>query len=467
MAYVEINITGGEYQPRSRNLSSQITRNFWPQIQDGEAKSDYILESPPGLKLFSAGSGKDRGVFEHLGALYKVTGNTLESISNAGVRTTIGTIPGTSRCIFDAVSTLVTIVSDGVAYTWDGSSFVTGSDVDFESPDTVTVLNSQAIYDGIGGRFGVSDAGDPLDINGLNYGTAEGESDNLLRPYAFNQVVQMFCERHIEGWWNSGSGNPPFDRLEGGLFQIGLGAVYSVANNKNYIYFLGNDRNVYRMAEGRPESGFTPKPLLREFTNYDSVSDAIGWCMNYQGQEYYFLKFPSANKTHVYAEGGQWFEMSSSVYDIGPTAGRYMGNSHCYAFGKHLIADEDGNLLELDEETFTDNGHVTKRVRDLAPIHGGLVGAPGKKITLTFFKLILETGTAAVDQKIMLSFSIDGGRTFGTEMWGDIGEQGDYLTPVEWSGINVEGESIVVRISTSDPYYYSLHSAGVELEIGI
>jgi hypothetical protein len=466
---VEINIAGGTYEHRSRPLSAQATRNFWPQAQEDAATSQYILESFPGLKMFSAGAGADRGMFEHKGVPYKVTGTTLSSIDSAGTRTTLGTIPGGSRCVFDAIGDTIIIVSDGVAYTWNGSSVTTASDEDFETPQTVTVLNAQAIYDGDGARFGVSDAGAPLTINGLNYATAEGVADNLIRPYAYNQVVHMMCEKHMEGWWNSGVGNPPFDRLEGGLHQIGLAARYSVAHNKNFMYFLGSDRNVYRLSAGAPETGFTPRPLVREFSQFDTVSDAIGWCMNYQGQEFYVLKFPIENRTFAYPEGGQWFELSSSEYDNGPMAGRYKGNSAAYCYGKHLIADEDGNVLELDEETYTDNDDTIRRVRDSAPLHGALLGAPGRSITLTRLRILMETGVgeADTDPQIMVQFSTDGGRTFGTEIRGDVGEVGDFMTPVEWFGLNETGDSIIIRLVTSGAFYCSVHSAVAEVEIGM
>lgn len=470
--YVPINVAGGVYQHKSRPLSSQVTRNFWPQQQSGAGTSEYILETFPGLKAFATGSGADRGMFVHRGVLYKVTGTTLYSVNSAGASTTLGTIAGLSRCIFDGLATSVIITTGGSVYEWDGSTMTLGTDVDFETPNAVTVLNNQALYDGDDGRFCSSDVGDALAINSLNYASAESNSDILLRPYAFQQIVYMMGANTIEPWWNSGSGNPPFDRTEGGMIQVGLGALYSVDKTDKVIYFLGDDLDIYRMSANGIENGFTPQPLLREITKFTTTDDAIGWCMNYQGQNFYVLKFPTENRTFCYPEGGQWFELSSSAYDAGAVAGRYRGNSYAFAYGKHLIADEDGNILELDDETYTDSGDTIKRVRDLSPIHGGLVQQPGKGIELSSFRLIMETGIGVVsgqgaDPKIMLSFSTDGGRTYSTEQWGDVGSLGDYLTEVVWDGINAAGKSIDIRLSTSDPVYFSVHSAGAEIEVGI
>jgi hypothetical protein len=450
-------------------LDSQVTRNFWPQLQPGEGVSRYVLESFPGLTSFSSGSGIDRGMFVHKGVLYKVTATTLSSINSAGVRTTLGTIPGSSRCIFGGIVDTVIVVADGVAYTWDGATLTTGVDVDFETPNAVAVLNGQAIYDGDGSRFGVSDAGAPLTINGLNYGTAESVADNLLRPYAFNQVVYMMGERHIEGWWNSGSGNPPFDRVEGSIFQIGLAGRYAVANNKAAMYFLASDRDVYRIGAGGLENGFLPRTLAREFTNYSTVSDAVAFCFNLHGQEFFYLKFPSENKSFVYPEGGQWFELSSTDYNDGQIAGRYRGDSYAYCYGKHLIADESGNVLDLDEDTFTDNGDTIRRVRDTAPIHSGMFTEAGRQITLRSVNIVMETGVGGVgdDPQIMIQFSTDGGRTFGTEIRGHLGVQGDFLRSVEFFGLNVTGRTVVIRIVATGEFYYSIHAASAEVEVGI
>ena len=192
--YRNIHVAGGTYKHTDLSLNAQRTINFWPQSQDGgNAKSSYTIESFFGLKLFSDGQGVNRGIFCHLGILYKLTATTLTSIDSAGVRTTLGTIPGDSRAVFAGFGTSIVVVADGVAYTWDGSTFTVGSDVDFETPQTVTVINQQAIYDGDDSRFGVSDVGAALSISALNYGTAESRPGTLKRPYAFGTVVYMFC----------------------------------------------------------------------------------------------------------------------------------------------------------------------------------------------------------------------------------------------------------------------------------
>lgn len=471
MVTVPINLTGGTYQHKSIPLSAQVTRNFWPQQQPTEkGKSKYILEGYPGKKLFGTTTlGTDRGMFEHQGILYKVTGTTLYSVNSSGTHTSLGTIPGVERCIFAPIGSNIVIEHATVRYQWDGSTLTQITDTDLEAGNGIATLNNQIIYGGLNGRFGVSDVGNATSINGLNYATAESDADALLRPYTFNQVLYLFGQKTTELWWNSGEGNPPFSRFEGGIIRNGLGAFHSIANTDDTMFFLGNDGQAYALKGG---ASAVVKPiatgmLVREWKQYSDISDAIGYCVQINEQWFWILTFPTGNKTWAYPIGGEWFELSSGI-----SGGRDIGNSHAYAFGKNLIADyRNGNIYELDDETYSDNGETIVRQRDTGYIHGGLLNAPGKEIEMHRFELILSKGDALIsgqgsDPVVMLSFSDDGGRTFCTEMWATVGKLGKFNWKVEWFGLG-RFESRIMRIRVSDPIYWSIFSAAADMEVCI
>ena len=64
----------------------------------------------------------------------------------------------------------------------------------------------------------------------------------------------------------------------------------------------------------------------------------------------------------------------------------------------------------------------------------------------------------------MLQFSPDG-ENFSTEIWGDVGMLGrDTVILFE---INQSFETVVFRLSSTDPVYSNWHSAGIEMNIGI
>jgi hypothetical protein len=467
MVTVPINLTGSTFKHKSLPLSAQVCRGWWPQKQsDKKALSEYILCSFPGLKLFGTAVGLDRGMHEHLGIFYKVTGQTLYSVSSAGVHSSLGTIPGTDRCIFASIGTSIVIVTGGIPYVWDGTTLTTVTDSDLETPNSVCHLNNQIIYDGDEGRFVVSDVGDATSISSLNYATAESDADDVVRVYSLRNNLLVMGDKTIQPYWNTGDGNPPFDPIITGNIFVGLGALHSVANNDTVCYFLGDDDQVY-VLQGYNAAVISTEAMAREFSHYLTTEDAIGFCFTLQGKNFYILTFPTQDKTWIYQEGGEWFELSS-----GADGGRWIGNSYAFCFRKHLIADyRNGNIYELDENTFTDNGSAIVRVRDSAPLHGGLFQAPGKRLEMNRFELIMETGGGIIsgqgsDPVVMLSFSDDGGRTFSTEMWGTVGKLGEFQYKVEWFALG-SFETRILRIRTSDPIYYAIYSAAADLEIGI
>ena len=276
----------------------------------------------------------------------------------------------------------------------------------------------------------------------------------------------MLGEKTIELWWNSGVGKPPFDRMEGGIIEIGLASLHAVSNNINYTYFLGNDRKVYKLRDATIEP-VTNKALAREFQGYSTVDDAILWCMDLNDTNLVVVTFPTANKTWVYIEGGQWFEWSSGI-----NGGRNKSNSYVKAYGKHLVEDyQNGNLYELDFDTYTENSEPIIRIRDTAPIDSGLFGSYGKRVTINKFILNIEVGVGLLsgqgsNPQIMLSYSDDGGKSFSNEMWGTVGKLGEFQYKVEWNGLGSFFNRII-RIKTSDPVYYAIRGADADIEVGI
>ena len=463
---IPINITGPSYEHRSRGQNAQRTVGLFPEIIDTQAgKSKFILNSWPGLKSFGTSTGINRGIFEHNQVLYKVSGETLYSVDVNGNHTSLGTVEGTNACIFDGIGTHVIVVSEGRPWLYDGATVAEITDSDLETPNGAAHLNNQIIYDGDGGRFVSSDVGDATTIQGLNYASAESNADNLLRAYVFNQTLYLMGEKTIEPWWNSGVGNPPFDRIEGGIMPVGLGSIYSPAHNDNFLYFFADDKKVYRIS-GTNKENISTTALVKAIQDYLTLDDAVGYCLSFDNQNFYMLIFPAENKSWCYSESsGQWFE---------PNEERYIGGYQAYCYGKNIIANyRNGDLYEFDPDTYDENGTNVVRFRDTGPISGDLLGASGKRIELNRFELIMETGVGRLpsgsdnreNPYIMLSISTDGGKTFGTERWATIGKQGQYKK-VEWHAIGSFYECIL-RIKCSDPNYISIHSANAEISVGI
>jgi len=460
---IPINITGGSYPAKAVQLSAQVTRNFYPELQDDPfTKGKYVLQPWPGLTLFGSSSGNDRGMFEHQGVLYKVSGITLYSIDNVGTHTSLGTITGSSQCIFEGLDTKVIVANgSGLVYQWDGATLAQITDIDLETPNSVTVLNQKAIYDGDDGRFGVSAVGDATDINGLDYATAESNADALIRVYKYGGRAMMFGQKSIEEWYDSGVGRPPLDRVEGANLTIGLASRMSVSSNEASLYWLSDDRKVYK--NSLPISTIA---LLDVFRKYVTVDDAVAFCFTFQNQQFYHLSFPTEDSTWVYSEAvNQWFNLSRST-----TEGRDLANSYAWAYGKHLVADySNSNIYYWDAENYTENGSPMTRERTTGVLHSGMFGQDGLEIELNSFELIGERGVGnltSTDPQFMLQISTDGGKSFGAELWESAGKSGQFNYKVVWHNLG-RSEQFVFRIKTSDAALFSIHAGSMEVDLGV
>jgi len=468
---MEIDLTryfiGGTYKHKSYDNLQKVCQNWWPQVQkDPAGKSNYIIETFPGTKAFGTTPGtSSRGMFQHKEEAYTVIDTTLYRVSEYGQYTSLGTVTGGDRCVFASVGTSLVLAVNGFAYEWDGTTFTVGTDADLGSPRTVAGINSQAIYDfGSGQTFSVSGAGTYLTVNALDYGSAEVSGDDLVVPYVFEQNLRLFGQRSVETWWNIGVGSPPFERIQGGTLPVGIASRYAVTCSGTNLFFFGHDFNIYYIEQNRQIPISTPA-MAREIRGYRTKEDAVMYVMPYNGENLVVINFPSEGKTWVLQEGGEWFNLSTNDSS-------WIGDSYIYCYGKHLLSDTHGNILELDDNTFTDNGTVIKRVLQSSPIHSGLFAKPGKRIELTSITVELTTGQGLVtgqgsEPRLAMSISENGGRSFGTEYWADLGVNGKYREVVHFGGLGGTSDSRVIKLQLSDPVYCSIHRVLGNVSLGI
>ncbi len=468
---VPINLTGPSSEARSKFLSNQKTLNLYPEL----VGKDFVLNSFPGPLAFSTGNGPCRGAFEHLGVLYQVSGGNLYTVDSAGARTNRGAIAGSARCIFDGIGASVVIVTAGTVYEYDSSTATLTeiTDADLEDPNACAHINTQIIFDGDEGRFATSDIGDASSISGLNYGDAESNADYLVRPFVYDKIAWMMGDKTSEPWENTGTGNPPFSPILGAIIQVGLAALHSVAKNDSGFYFLGDDRRIY-FVQGVQEVNITTINLANVIEGFSTISDAEGNCFQIQGQNFYVITFPTERRSFCFNENvgveNGWFDLSSATSETE----RYFGSAFVYFNNKTYVTDtSSGDIYELNKNTFDELGNPVIRLRDSGNFHGGLVGAPGKLITMNRFELIMETGIGSDDQDegdegpfVMLSWSDDGGRTFSTEVFASAGRAGEFIWKVEWFGLG-SFYNRIIRVRMTDAVYYCIHSAAADIEVGI
>ncbi len=465
---VPINITGPSYKSRSKPLSSQQTKNWYHQL-DQKGKVEYVLMPFPGLKAIGNETGVDRGFHRMAEILYQVKGTSLYEIDKFGNHTLRGVIPGIDRTIIKDDGINMFIVSDLKVwqYSTDTNTVIEVTDPEITGAKSVDFINNQFLY--TKDRFTtVSDVGNGASASGLNIVGEETLPDDLVRDFVYDEVIYRCGVRSIVGWYNSGIGSPPIEKLQGRIFDVGLSAIHSIAKTDEAFYWLGDDNAIYRAEAGRKER-ISDDAISNELSTYSNTSDAIGNVMTFEGQNFYCITFPTDNRTFILSEKlgiNGWFEISSGIED-----GRYQGSSFISAYNKTFVADEtNGNVYELDLNTYMNNGEILQRTRVTQTVDAKLIGGSGRdRVQMSVMNIEMETGVGLIsgqgeNPRIMIETSDDGGRTWESGEWAETGRLGEFTLLVEFFNLD-SFYSRMFRLSTTDPVNYTIYSASIDLRL--
>lgn len=455
---IQIPIVGQAYKHRSASLSAQTCKNWYPEINT-EADAVISLQPFAGNFLFSEGEGAGGGSFVFGDYLYTVTAFALYRVFPDGSREEVGEVLGFGLITTAKTDIECVIVRDGYVYKFNGETVELAEDADFENPQYVTSLNSQAIYDGLGQRFVVSEPDDLTNINGLNFAAKQARSDDLVRAYAFQETVLLMGSTSGETWWNSGSGSPPFDRIQGGSIEKGLLAPDSMSHNDNYVYFLGDDRIVYRLS-GTVAEPISTTPLTQEYSEYEDIEKAVGFCFYWDGQPFYYLSFEN-RKTWVYSEyAAGWFELSRGTLGLA-----FGANSFVTAYGRSFFGI-GGSLYQISSDVFTYGDDPILRERISGIVTPSIFGRQyeGRRIRIASITIKMKVGASATglgaNPEVMISISRDG-LTWSNERRIKGKSLGSYTQIFKTSQLGTYHE-FYLRVRVSAPVYSAIHSAVAE-----
>ena len=479
---IEVPFVGPAYGLKTVKVDSQSSVNLYPDmVQSQNSKSKYILKRTAGLKLEATLNGTQsvRGLYKtSTGRLFGVCGAVINEvladntvINHGSINT--GLTPSSSTPVVMSDNGLQLILLDGTngwILTLDTNVLTLIGDPDF--PQTATHV---AYLDGIfivnvpnTGKFQWSDIDNGLAWDSLNFASAEGSPDNLEALVVAGRRIWLMGAESWESWYNTGDSSANFARYEGSLNNVGIAAKYSLARMDKMLFWLGaNDQGhgqVFR-TQGFESVKVSTDAIDEAIQSYSKLDDAIGFCYQQDGNKFYQLSFPLAEKTWVYdLTVGQWHEKSYRTTSGNNKAHR----ANCQAFfnGKTYVGDrENSKLYSFDRDTYTDNGDTIICTRITPPYWNAL-----DRLFFTRFQLDVQTGVGlstgqGSDPQIMLENSNDGGHTFGTGEERSLGKMGEYTHRVEWTRQGSSRER-VVRITCSEPVPLTFLSAHIELGDG-
>ena len=467
----KINIVGPTGAHRDLSFNSSETMNF---ILEANPSGPNLSPWPGSDNYLSITATTPRGLHEFSGIGYKISDETLYSFLDDGSPAVdLGTIPGSGRCVMRDNGSVLIITTGIQWFQWDGVSLIEFfPPAGFTQGNSVDFLSKFAIYDLNDGNYGVSDFGDPDVVQSLNVAQAESSPDDLKRIYVFNENAYLMGNLTIETHYLDGTTNPPIRKANGGTMPIGLKDIHSVANSTNFVYFRGSDGYVYRFSSTQAVN-ITSGAAANAFETY-ADDTANGYVIKIQGGTYYVITFTANNATWVFSEKSgdlapgvnDWFQIST-----GADMDRYIGDFYIKAFNKHLLEKkESGDIIQLDLDLFSDDREQIVRIRELPPIHGGLLSenGEGQRLEMSWLTIKGKKGVGlpsgvGVDPRVFFQISLDGGDSFTHDMQVHLGRTGESIRKLTWY-FTASFYEATIRIKYFDPVFASLHSASIGIK---
>lgn len=454
---------------RSNFVTSAILQNMYLEKRPRGEKSALVGYGTPGLDLFTSfGDTQPRGgiEFEEDSVGYVVHRGTLWEVNNAGIKTNRGTLGTTTGRVSMAHNGLeVAIVDGSLGYIYNTTTHAFTQPATFPAnPTTVAYLSQRFIVSiADSSRFNVSDIATGTTWDALMFANAETSPDPIIAVFVSNGQLVLLGPLTTEFWGNSGTLDFPFVALQGTANEWGLAARWSLAKFDNSFAMLVKNRMgevmIAKMGGYLPQKISTPD--IDDIINgYASVSDATAYSYMLGGHPMYVISFPSAGASWLYdGSTGYWSKLKS----FGIT--RHVGEFSFTLLAATIVADyTNGNLYRLNGDTFTENGASIEN-----EIISETVADPDlDRIEVTKFRADFDVGNGTAtgqgsNPQVSLQVSRDNGKTWGAEMWRDMGPIGNYGITVDWGPLG-EARNFVFRLKHTDPTQFVVVSACVNPE---
>jgi hypothetical protein len=386
-------------------------------------------------------------------------------------------------------------------------SILPSTDGAFEGGGVVDVNDNYFIYNKPDSQqFAVSDILSPI-TRGLSFGSKFTSPDNLVSLIASNGQLYLLGEKSSEVWSDQGTFPLAYQRIPGSSTQQGIAAPYSVARVGNSFAYVS--QNIRGLNQVVYMNGYSPQristhavenSLLDQYT-----ADAIAYTYQLEGHEVYVINFPTIDITWAYDFTTQlwhkwlWVD-SNNVYH------RHRSNCAAVFQGVVVVGDwENGNLYQLDQSNYTDNGDEVRRLRraphlvtDLQRQYfdelqiqfqpgvgtGGFsrdrniyIGSPytiplNEPLTIGVQEIVvlgeanqITANDTLYNPKAMLRWSNDGGSTWSKEYWQNIGQQGKYQNRAIWRRLGWSRDKIF-EVVVTDPVKAVIVSANLKASVG-
>ncbi len=417
---------------RAANTSRLL--NCYKQAGD----ENVVIKAVPGTESLA-----DLGeVF--LKAIERV-GNTIYAAANGRllgvVGTTVTDIGALSfgETFMSSNNGILTVAANGVYYTWDGTTLAKPTGANFSSVGSVAYIGQYTMLTERGGsQFAWSDVADPNTLPALNFTTADGRDDKILRGLAIGGRFVVFKETSREVWYQTGqSGADAFARMAGAVIDTGLKSSGLVTPIDSGAFFVGDDNIAY------VTDGIGQRPVSNVAVNTSiSKSDPTN-CFYYEaeGQKICVIRFSDRPSWCLDLSTMEWHERSEDVVHKPWSAVASVRLNNEWIIGTTL-----GKLYKL-KQVNTDADFPLKRT-----IVSRTFGDGANRFSLSKVEIYGRMGYSDLgrDAQAVLRLSRDGGQTWTPEKWRSFGTLGNYGKRAVWRAQG-QARKITMEISITDP----------------
>lgn len=428
------------------------------------ARNGVIYRRAPGCdKAFTAGSGDYRCALLAGTVLYVANGDAVYSVTKAAGAYTVTTLGGTldgTGPVFMAHNNkspthdILIVTSAGVSRIASGSvsSF---SDADLPSVNSLAFQDGYFFFTTASGLSYASDLND-TNVTDSSFVKAEAQVDGLTRCIPFRRDILLMGADTTEFWSNVGNATGyPYSR--GPVITHGLISADAVAGWEpgfpGPLVWVGGDSVVYRL------DGYSPVAISTAHHSrmIEAVADKTDLKASVHiaaGHPFWVLRAPEW--TMVYDIGtGEWHERRS----IGLDTWRMVGGIN--AFGEWLVFDttNGGDVYRIDERS---------QFEAAGPLVFDIISTqqhnfPGRTaVDRASFDFVTGVGKdrgispIQTEPKVSISWSDNGGRTFGNPLVRSLGTQGEIVSIDVWRTGLTGPQGRQWRLQISDPVHAAL-----------
>lgn len=474
---IPIPFADGAYTSDSLNISAQRCLNLYPEINLFNSKTIVSLKRTPGLTLFTtlSGMGSVRCLYAASnGSFFGVCANTVSMIASNGDLTVIGELTTNSGIVRMSDNGFDLIIVDGRSgegwtYIFATEVFAQITDPAYPGGTHVAFINQRYLVNKPNTQqYYWSALSDGANWTDGGVASAEATPDNITALIAFGGEVWLFGPGSYEVAYNT---ETIFTRLPGSPRDIGITAPDSLSKNDNNLFWLGGDENghgIVYASEGYRARRISTHAIEQAIQGYALISDAIGYCYQQLGHDFYVLSFPTSKTTWCYdLSTDRWHERNYTYPNVEFLNNSFMHKGIVKEFynGKVYVGDwSNGNVYELDVNNYSDNGDRIHRERSSPHVWKNL-----ERSFYSSFQLDVESGVGlngdgqGSNPQIMMDMSDDGGHTYGKEYWESAGKIGEYKKRVKWDRLG-SSRNRIFRIKMTDPVNWVILGAYVEVE---